>query len=160
MRLARLYCALRGCSKQAILSNFAKWCNNDAYRAVLAENQACFGDKILTDKSGAILKDLGGYIVDAFAIARWGLRNFNAFDSGMLAVLQLGGDTDTNCAIYGQLAGAYYGYEAIPKEWREDVYLAGELVDVADELLALDPCPIIRTRFEDNRYFQDKQTLR
>ena len=66
----------------------------------------------------------------------------------MLAVIRLGGDTDTNAACYGQLAGAYYGYSKIPKEWREGVYLADELVEIADKLLEMDKCPIIRTRFE------------
>ena len=28
-----------------------------------------------------------------------------------------GGDTDTSAAIYGMLAGAYYGTDAINEEW-------------------------------------------
>ncbi|WP_109422624.1 ADP-ribosylglycohydrolase family protein [Aeromonas caviae] len=31
----------------------------------------------------------------------------------------LGDDADTVAAIYGQLAGAYYGEEGIPASWRE-----------------------------------------
>ncbi len=27
----------------------------------------------------------------------------------------MGGDTDTNCAVAGALAGAYFGYDMIPK---------------------------------------------
>ncbi|CAF3897861.1 unnamed protein product, partial [Rotaria sordida] len=33
-----------------------------------------------------------------------------------------GGDTDTSAAIYGMLAGAYYGVEAIDKEWIQQLY--------------------------------------
>jgi ADP-ribosylglycohydrolase len=33
--------------------------------------------------------------------------------------VNLGDDADTTGAVYGQLAGAYYGEPAIPPEWRE-----------------------------------------
>ncbi|CAF4342614.1 unnamed protein product, partial [Adineta steineri] len=36
-------------------------------------------------------------------------------------LLYLGDDTDTTAAIYGQLAGACYGYEKLP-EWKEEIY--------------------------------------
>jgi len=32
-----------------------------------------------------------------------------------------GDDADTTCAIFGQLAGAYYGVEGIPQDWREKI---------------------------------------
>lgn len=35
----------------------------------------------------------------------------------MLKAVNLGDDTDTVAAIAGGLAGLYYGYEAIPREW-------------------------------------------
>ena len=91
----------------------------------------------------------------AIWVALWGLINFDTFKDGMMAVIRLGGDTDTNGAIYGQLAGAYYGYDAIPEEWRKEVYLSDELVEIADKLLAMPKCPIIKTRFEDNEFFEE-----
>lgn len=96
------------------------------------------------------LEDLGGYVVDALAIALWGFRNFDNFEDGMRAVIKLGGDTDTNGAIYGQLAGAYYGYEAIPEEWRNNLLREREIKELANKLLALKECPILRTRFEED----------
>ena len=30
-----------------------------------------------------------------------------------------GDDADTTAAVYGQIAGAYYGAEAIPAQWRQ-----------------------------------------
>lgn len=98
---------------------------------------------------------LGGYIVDAFAIALWGFLHSDSFGDGMIKVIQLGGDTDTNAACYGQLAGAYYGYKAIPKEWRDGIMSGDELVALADKLFAMKKCPIIRTRFEDNDNFEE-----
>ncbi|CAF4245843.1 unnamed protein product, partial [Adineta steineri] len=41
---------------------------------------------------------------------------------GALAAVNLGDDTDTTAAIYGQLAGAYYGFEKLPKKWASKVY--------------------------------------
>ena len=49
--------------------------------------------------------------------------------------MNLGDDADTTAAIYGQLAGAYYGIDGIPREWR-DVIAQGELIiGLADGLL-------------------------
>ena len=31
--------------------------------------------------------------------------------------VNLGGDADTIGAVYGQIAGAFYGYDAIPERW-------------------------------------------
>lgn len=51
-----------------------------------------------------------------------------------------GDDADTSGAVYGQIAGAYYGVEGIPEEWRQQLAKA-ELVDslaqgIADRLAA------------------------
>lgn len=97
------------------------------------------------------LEDLGGYIVDALAIALWGFRNFGSFEDGMRAVVKLGGDTDTNGAIYGQLAGAYYGYEAILKTWKKDLLREEEIRELADRLFVMKKCPILETRFEEDK---------
>ena len=96
------------------------------------------------------LKDLGGYIIDTVRIAIWGLLNFGCFEDGMIAVLCLGGDTDTNAAVYGQLAGAFYGLSGIPKEWQTDLYLKDELVSITDELLSEEEHPVLYTRFEED----------
>ena len=34
-----------------------------------------------------------------------------------LSAVNLGDDADTTAAIYGQIAGAYYGVDGIPEEW-------------------------------------------
>ena len=149
-----LYLALHGLSKSHIATYCSRWIMNENYDRVWLENADSLIGRAL-DKDGSKLCNLGGYIVDTFAIALWGLMNFDNFKDGMMAVIRLGGDTDTNAACYGQLAGAYYGYEKIPEEWRKGVYLADELVEIADNLLKMPKCPIIKTRFEDNENFKE-----
>ena len=52
-------------------------------------------------------------------------------------VVNLGDDADTTGAIYGQIAGAYYGVEAIPSEWRERLTMRAEMEEMADRLYEL-----------------------
>lgn len=79
----------------------------------------------------------GGYSVDALEAALWALRSTSTFADGVLAAANLGGDADTTAAIYGQLAGAIFGVEAIPLRWRERVLLGTEILALADDLAAL-----------------------
>src|SRR5690606_8969234 len=62
-----------------------------------------------------------GYVVDTLEAALWAFATSDDFDSGALAVVNLGEDADTTGAVYGQLAGAYYGAEGIGPRWRERV---------------------------------------
>ena len=41
----------------------------------------------------------------------------NMLKECLLKAINLGDDTDTVAAIAGGLAGLYYGYEEIPKDW-------------------------------------------
>ena len=64
-----------------------------------------------------------GYIVSALEAALWAFwSDGNSFEKGALAAVNLGDDTDTTAAIYGQLAGAYYGYNKLPKHWLKHIY--------------------------------------
>ena len=63
-----------------------------------------------------------GYIVSALEAALWAFWSTKNFEDGALAAVNLGDDTDTTAAIYGQLAGAFYGYDKLPKKWTQHVY--------------------------------------
>ena len=54
--------------------------------------------------------------------------------------MNLGNDADTVGAIYGQIAGAYYGAEAIPENWRANCSLTPLIETVATELSRLADC--------------------
>lgn len=60
-----------------------------------------------------------GYVVHSLEAAIWCLLTTDSYSDCILKAVNLGGDTDTVAAIVGGLAGALYGFDAIPKIWIE-----------------------------------------
>ena len=77
-----------------------------------------------------------GYVVDSLEAALWCLAQTNSFDQAVLMAANLGDDADTVAAICGQIAGAWYGLNAINPRWRKRLYLAAELQSLAKQLIA------------------------
>jgi ADP-ribosyl-[dinitrogen reductase] hydrolase len=50
----------------------------------------------------------GGYVVDTFHDAVLAFLRHDTFESGCIELSANGCDSDTNCAVYGQISGAYY----------------------------------------------------
>lgn len=75
-----------------------------------------------------------GYVVQSLEAALWAFYSTTTFRAGALAAVNLGEDADTTGAVYGQLAGAYYGADAIPAEWRAKIALRDRIEDWADRL--------------------------
>jgi ADP-ribosyl-[dinitrogen reductase] hydrolase len=48
--------------------------------------------------------------------------------------VNLGDDADTTGVVYGQLAGAYFGFQAVPKSWREKIALGRVTSALAEKL--------------------------
>jgi ADP-ribosylglycohydrolase len=59
-----------------------------------------------------------GHVVRSLEAALWAFAKSRSFEHGALLAVNLGGDADTTGAVYGQIAGAYYGVNAIPERWR------------------------------------------
>lgn len=59
-----------------------------------------------------------GYVVDTLEAAIWCLLNTDNYKDCVLKAVNLGEDTDTVGAVAGGLAGILYGYDSIPKEWK------------------------------------------
>ncbi len=78
-----------------------------------------------------------GYVVNALEAALWAFATTDDFRSGALAAVNLGQDADTTGAIYGQLAGAYYGEHDIPETWRNRLSRRELIEKMADDLLVL-----------------------
>ena len=60
-----------------------------------------------------------GYALHSLEVAIWCLRNTSDYKSLALKAVNLGGDTDTQGAIAGGLAGLAYGVDQIPSQWLE-----------------------------------------
>ncbi len=57
------------------------------------------------------------YVVRSLEAALWAFHKTDNFKDGCLLAVNLGDDSDTTGAVYGQIAGAYYGVDCIPKAW-------------------------------------------
>lgn len=78
-----------------------------------------------------------GYVVDCLEAALWAFYHSNSFASGALLAVNLGDDADTTGAVYGQIAGAYYGASNIPNSWLAKLYKRDYIEKLADTLCEL-----------------------
>ncbi len=72
-----------------------------------------------------------GYVVKSLEAALWAFDRSDDFRSGCLLAANLGNDADTTAAIYGQLAGAYYGVEGIPTNWVDRMVMRDFIFETA-----------------------------
>lgn len=75
-----------------------------------------------------------GYVIHTLEAALWAFASTDTFRAGALKVVNLGEDADSTGAVYGQLAGAFYGVEAIPAEWRAKLAMRDQIEALADGL--------------------------
>ncbi|CAF1121240.1 unnamed protein product [Rotaria sp. Silwood1] len=122
---ALIVAALQGEKKEQLLDpnfyfNHKAWFNNKP-----------LNQEVMNVAQGSFKKPGGyrdgirgkGYIVSALEAALWAFNyDENSFEKGVLDAVNLGDDTDTTAAIYGQLAGACYGYDRLPQKWVQRVY--------------------------------------
>ncbi len=78
-----------------------------------------------------------GYVVKSLEAALWAFYKSEDFRHGALLAVNLGVDADTTGAVYGQIAGAYYGEDGIPPKWRAKLAMRELIVQRADDLCAL-----------------------
>ena len=74
-------------------------------------------DLTMFSKLSDIEIESDGYVVHTLEAAVWCLLNTNSYAECVLKAVNLGEDTDTVGAVAGGLAGIYYGFDNIPKEW-------------------------------------------
>ncbi len=124
--------ALRGEPKDALLS--------PRYRPAGAEPWAGLDPDIAAIADGSFARrsppDIvgSGYVVRSLEAALWAFHHSDSFEEGCLLAVNLGDDADTTAAVYGQLAGAFYGEAGIPATWRARLAQGSPIVDFADRL--------------------------
>lgn len=73
-----------------------------------------------------------GYCVYTLEAALWAFLNTDSFVEGLKKVVALGDDTDTTGAVYGQIAGAYYGINGIP--WVNKIAWIDKIKKLAEDI--------------------------
>jgi len=76
-----------------------------------------------------------GYVIDCLEASAWCFWQTSNWKDAVLQAVNLGDDADTTGAVCGQLAGAFYGEEAIPAEWLNRLVMAKEIGRLAERLL-------------------------
>lgn len=75
-----------------------------------------------------------GFVVKSLEAALWAFYKSETFEEGCLLAVNLGEDADTTGAIYGQLAGAYYGKNGIPSKWIKSLIKIDLIESITDRL--------------------------
>lgn len=81
-----------------------------------------------------------GYTLKTLSAAIWCLYHVESFQEGLLAVVNAGGDADTNAAVTCSLLGAKYGFNSIPSYYVNNLRQKSILNQVTDDLLTI-LCP-------------------
>lgn len=77
-----------------------------------------FYDKLLNGNCNTEPEDKRNFcVIDTLISVIYCIMNNNNFEESIKCAIKLGYDTDTVAAITGNIAGALYGYNSIPKKW-------------------------------------------
>ena len=130
---ALIIAAIRGETKENLLSSNFYLMRQSWFR------HEKLHEKVLHVAEGSYKKSRGyqdgirgkGHIISTLEAALWAFWSTDSFEEGALRVVNLGDDTDTTAAVYGQLAGAHYGFQEIPRAWVEKLYANQLIICVA-----------------------------
>lgn len=133
---ALIYGAVNGEPKDTLLSELYTpvpnyWQNNPLTNKIKDIASGSYKIKKEPDIQGI------GYVVKSIEAALWSFYNTNNFKDGALLAVNLGDDADTTGAIYAQLAGAYYGINAIPSTWQNVIHEKDLIIKYASDLYQL-----------------------
>lgn len=126
MRLAPSYLIARAENRPAIIREVSDLTHaSNAVRKVCDDFAAVLDEHLAGKRTkkgpGRELKrgdvNNSGWAVSTLEAALWAFNTTKSFEDGMIAAVNLGGDSDSIGAVYGQLAGACYGFDAIPDRW-------------------------------------------
>jgi ADP-ribosyl-[dinitrogen reductase] hydrolase len=75
-----------------------------------------------------------GYTVHTLEAAAWSFLTTESYEEAVIRAANLGDDADTVAAVCGALAGAFYGYLAIPSKWRDQLQSEARIHEIALKL--------------------------
>jgi ADP-ribosylglycohydrolase len=123
---------IQGKSKEEILSenNLISdyWNNNPLTKEIEIIRKGSFKELNPPEIKG------DGFVVKSLEAALWAFYKSKSFSEGCLMAVNLGDDADTTGAVYGQIAGAFYGVENIPNSWRSKLAHLGLIESMAEKI--------------------------
>ena len=126
--------AIHGCSKEELLSDHFSPVPGVWEAQPLAPKIATIASGSFKHRNPPDIRGTG-YVVDSLEAALWAFHRSTSFAEGALLAVNLGDDADTTGAVYGQLAGAFYGCQGIPAGWLEKLTHRELIEMLADGLL-------------------------
>lgn len=112
--------AVKGASRKELLSpgyrpDGRSWTKEDLVEEIFEIAEGRYKYKEPPEIKGT------GYVVKSLEAALWAFCHSTSFEDGCLLAVNLGDDADTTGAVYGQIAGAFYGVNDIPDHWLEKI---------------------------------------
>lgn len=126
--------ALNGASKEELAEEFARINFTDVKVKQRLDRYSSLTDWENTDEEH--IKS-SGYVLSTLEAALWAFFTTSTFKSGAVKVVNLGDDADTVGAVYGGLAGSYYGLEEIPADWIASLQKKNVVEEIASGLCSL-----------------------
>ncbi len=78
-----------------------------------------------------------GYTLVTLSVALWAYWRASSFEEGLLAVVNAGGDADTNAAVACAILGAKYGFSSIPAKYVDGLLYQENLDGVVNDLASI-----------------------
>lgn len=103
--------------KQGRLTHNNRTCDSALQLYHFTMNQIIKGVDKSKFYSPSKLSEPYGHVINTLVNSLYWLNKTDSFEDAIIGAVNDGGDADTIAAITGSLAGAYYGYDAIPKRW-------------------------------------------
>ena len=128
--------AVQGVSKEELLADHYSPIPNYWHQHPLVPEIAAIANGSFKHRQPPEIQG-SGYVVKSLEAALWAFYHSDSFREGCLLAVNLGNDADTTGAVYGQLAGAFYGEAGILAEWRSRLAYRELIESLAEKLLAL-----------------------
>ena len=127
---------LKGAPRENVWASALKWVDvvyRDRFK----------NEKVLTDELDIIreFRDCAGrgYVVDTLVSAWQCFASSSSYVETIERAARLGHDTDTTAAVAGSFAGAWWGFEGVPRAWREDLRLTPDIKETIDRFVSCRP---------------------
>ncbi|MFF9001924.1 ADP-ribosylglycohydrolase family protein [Streptomyces achromogenes] len=109
----------------------------DVLGVVHPDHRRRYGAVLAADWHPGQATEFNGAVWPCLGTAVWAVRTTTTFEDALRAAVDVGGDTDTVAAVTGGLAGACYGWDAIPARWTEPLHVplpgfGGRVLSLAD----------------------------